>query len=84
MSHGPGYETARVHGEDIYAFDKLYGWPLAAVERGLSCAAPEKGISVDYLIQRIVIDAAVGIVILLATWFLCEYLIRKRAAQNSP
>ena len=62
---------------------RLYGWPLCVNRYSISSmmgsdTAQYHGLSEE----RIAVNVVVAIAILFATWFICEWLIRRRAARK--
>jgi hypothetical protein len=67
-----------------------YGWPFPAVYNdAIYPPAPEKvwwSCSIDQTIYfvryRLIWDAATAFILIASAWFLCEWLIRRRAARK--
>ena len=60
---------------------KLYGWPRTAVsEFAYEFSNPPPRIEIEE--GELVLDALISLLVIAASWFLCEWLIRRRAARK--
>jgi len=74
-------------GEWQYSINQRFGWPMTAVERGYISEAMYKNRNFSddaYEVLRLMaaLDALVALILLALVWFLCEWLIRRRAARK--
>ena len=63
-----------------------YGWPLSAGEQYDLCFMATDfrvfGPHMTYYRTHVIVDSVLAVFILLMTWFMCEWLIRRRAVRR--
>ncbi|HLX59649.1 MAG TPA: hypothetical protein VKX17_00065 [Planctomycetota bacterium] len=78
-----GFKEGRWNKAEVY--DRMYGWPdqfwQETLERGAN-GEYVPVVPVRYRRRIIVRNALVALAILFVVWFLCEWLIRRRAARK--
>src|ERR1043165_9561061 len=68
-------------GPSFYQLEGLHGWPWHALRVNPNIDNSKRG-NIVYDSSMIVWDAMAAIAILFAVWFVCEWLIRHRAARK--
>ena len=66
---------------------ELYGWPIKAIRyrkgrESVTGFIDERPVAIHTNYSRVLLDTLIALGILFPTWFVCEWLIRRRAAQK--